>query len=126
MSNGVGMSNREPSCGEAAKRLQAAVARLLVAAEAADRDTWGADIFRVLLSYARAVALDLDADLYRGPTSGQALERLHRLGAELSLHDWAALWPAGEDYSAAVAEAQTAAGEFSRVVRARNAAAAAT
>ena|SRR5215207_1679589 len=96
--------------------LRVAVSRLLIAADAEEADTWGADVYRRLMSYGRAVALDLDADLYQGSTGSQARERLERLGAELALHDWAGVWPTG---TAVVHETHAAVLAFREVVRAR-------
>jgi hypothetical protein len=105
-----------PPYSHAVLTLRVTVSRLLLAAGAEEADSWGADVFRRLMSYARAVALDLEADLYRGAAGGQALDRLERLGTELNLHDWADLWPAG---TTVVQEAQAAVLAFREVVRAR-------
>lgn len=116
------MSGLEHEYAEASAHLQAAIARLIGSAEAADADVFGADVFRHLLSYARAVSLDLDGDLFRGPGADQALRRLSLLGAELSLHQWTEVWPAVTE-TALIQEAQLAAEALRTVVRARSAAA---
>ena len=111
---------------EARLALKTQVGRLTVAAEAAQIDSWGADIFRRLLSYARAVDLDLDADLFRGAAAEEALGRLQRFGAELSLHQWVDVWPEASEYNAVVADTLAAALALRDVVRARSAGATAT
>jgi hypothetical protein len=104
---------------QAALTLRVTISRLLLAAAAEEADSWGADVFRRLMSYARAVALDLEADLYSGSTDRRALDRLEQLGTELSLHDWANLWPSG---TTVVDEAQAGVLAFREVARARAAA----
>jgi hypothetical protein len=106
--------------------LKARIGRLITTAEAADSDSWGTDIFRRLLSYARAVDLELDADLFRGASTEQALARLPLLGAELSLHQWVDVWPEVSEYNAVVADTLAAALALRDVVRARGAGVAAT
>jgi hypothetical protein len=105
---------------ETTQRLKVLIGRLIGAAEAADADSWGTDIFRRLLSYARAVSLDLDADLFRGPDAEEALGRLSLLGAELGLHQWTEFWPAATE-TALVLDTQSAAETLRKVVRARGA-----
>jgi hypothetical protein len=116
------MSALEREYAEATQRLKVLIGRLIEAAEAADADSWGTDIFRRLLSYARAVSLDLDANLFRGPDADQALRRLGLLGAELSLHQWTEFWPAATE-TALLFDTQSAAEALRNAVRARSAAA---
>jgi hypothetical protein len=118
------MSHLDREYAESTERLKMVLARLIASAQAADADAFGTDIFRRLLSYARAVNLDLDADLFRGASAEQALRRLSLLGAELNLHQWTELWPAVTE-TALIAEATSAAEMLRGVVRARSSAAAA-
>ena len=108
---------------EARAVLRAELARLIVTAEAADTDSWGADMFRRLLACARAVDLDLEADLFVGPAADQALGRLQLLGTELNLHRWTNAWPAASGYPEVLAATEAAAGALREAVRSRAAAA---
>ena len=113
------MGALEMQYDHAQRALKTQLGRLLRAAAGADTDAWGADLFRRLLTYARAVELDLDADLFRGPSPEQALGRLHLLGTELRLQQWADVWPAASEYMKLVAATEAAAGAFREAVRAR-------
>ena len=120
------MSQHERRYENVRQALKDRIGRLIVVAEAADADSWGADVFRQLLSYAKAVELDLDAGLLGAPADEEARRRLDLLGAELSLHQWVDVTPGMPDYTAMVADTLGALLALRDVVRARNSNATAT
>ena len=120
------MSECEREYVDSRQALSTRLIGLIAAAEAAEAESWGADVFRRLLSYARAASLDLDADLFQGAAAEEALGRLQRLGAELSLHQWLDVWPEASEYNAIVADTLASLVAFRDLVRARSARATAT
>jgi len=98
------------------QRLQACLKTLLRQLDEAEAESWGADIFRRLKGSALAVQHDLEAGL---PASAATVTRLGALGAELSLQEWANVWPAAEEYTAAITETLKAVEAFRSQTRQR-------
>ena len=105
--------------GTAAEQLRTRLHQFVHTAEAADADSWGTDIFRRLLGYARAVLADLDGIVASGQVPAAALEHLGQLGAELDLHRWADVWPGHAEYTEAMARTLRAIEAFRPLARAR-------
>jgi hypothetical protein len=120
------MSHPKGEYDAARQVLRGKIVGLIAAAEAAEADSWGADVFRRLLSYARVTRLDLEADLFDGGATKEALGRLQSLGAELSLHQWVEVWPEASTYNAIVADTLASLVAFRDMVRARSAGATGT
>ena len=87
--------------------------------EAADADSWGADIFRRLLAYLGTVRVDLESLLATGDLAPGTLDHLSQLGAELELQRWAELWPSHHEYTEALAVTLRAVEECHGLLRAR-------
>jgi hypothetical protein len=110
----------------AAAQLRTRLQQFIGVAEAADADSWGADIFRRLLGYARAVLEDLVEVVGNGQVHAATLEHVSQLGAELDLQRWADVWPSHTEYTDAIADTVCAVEAFQALARARAAGGSAT
>ena len=103
----------------AAEQLRTRLHEFVQVAEAVNADSWGTDIFRRLLGYARAVLADLEGIAVSSQVHAAALEHLSQLGAELELQRWADVWPGHTEYTEAVEHTLRAVEAFRSLARTR-------